>query len=117
MLIKLGVQPVDEIKQTPRLPDPEVVTSVAADGNSFTVAITFPLPEADQVMVTERKKKDSDEVSSVTKLIGLAKAVPLTFEHEGKTVGLIDEQGQQINLFIAKVGTKVGSAEDETTTE
>lgn len=111
-MIKLGVQPVDEIKQAPRLPDPEVSTQVAEDGASFTVSLKFPLPEDDQVLVTERKKKDSDEISSTTRIIGLAKGVPLTFQHEGKTVGLIDEQGNQINLFVAKVGTKVGESED-----
>lgn len=109
---KIGITALEDIKQVPKLPEATVVTTIAEDGLSFTVALTFPLPDDDQVLVTERKKKDSDEISSTTKIIGLAKSVPLTFVHEGKTVGLIDEANNQIHLFIAKVGTKVGEAED-----
>lgn len=117
MPIKLGVQDVKEIKQVAKLPDPIVTTTVAEDGNGFTVSLYFPLPEPNEVQVTERKKKDTEEISSVTSLIGLARDIPLTFEHEGKTVGLIDEQSNQIVLFVAKVGTKVGSEESANTAE
>ena len=117
MAIKLGVQPVEEIKQKAKLPDPTVETSVANDGASFSVLLTFPLPEDDQVLETIRYKKDNkDEVSSTTRVIGLAKGIPLTFAHEGKQVGLIDEQGNQVYLFVAKCGTKTGSGEDDDAT-
>lgn len=121
-------KPLAEVtQQGPTLPKATVSTDIVElDGvQGIQVTTFYPLPEDNEVEVTERKGRktdkvdNSDKVASVLTIIGRAAKVDLVYTPEGATeeVALVDGGGNQIQfsgkIFTRAKGEVAESEEDE----
>lgn len=118
MPVQITTKKVSEVVKKAQLPPAQIEAALGQRNGRDGILVTafYPLPEDDQVEVSERmgKGENKDKVTSTLTVLGRAVKEDLTYLGEdNERYGVLDGGGNQIQ-FTGRIFVRVGGEEDDT---